>query len=186
MKGTNLWAFAEAKKYAVPFGVHTYTSLLGFQIKPKPLTIVYRTPKEIFELSLSLIKDGFKGQQYDQLLGKLSFKNSGGRFEIVSELEVDMIWQKSLSKFLSDEFMFITDTESKDHRKTHNHLNCRGCEGSIVFIGLSPTFLENPNYLYTLMCRTREQLILVMRSEGDRKRLRELFAGYESGLKYSA
>src|SRR5690606_14284182 len=136
--------------------IHTYTSLLGFQIKPKPLTMVYRTPEEIFKISLSLIKDGFKGQQYEQLLEKLDFKNKGGLIEVISGMEVEMTWRKSLSKFSPGEFMFITDTESKHFRKTHNHLNCRGCEGSIVFISLSSTFLENPNYLYTLMCRTRE------------------------------
>jgi hypothetical protein len=52
----------------------------------------------------------------------------------------------------------------------HHHLECRGCEWDNVFIYLHSEFLSNPNYLYMLMCRTKDYLALA----GDETQIKQM------------
>ena len=68
--------------------------------------------------------------------------------------------------------MLTSKTASISHVSDKNyvsanvhHLECRGCEWDNVFIFLHSDFLANPNFLYTLMCRTKDYLALV--EDGD-------------------
>lgn len=148
------------------YEIKTYTDLFGRKVIPTPLHRVYRTPKGIFKASFSLLKDGFKKGEYEKLFDEnnskcLKFDREGNKIERLSIKTLPSRLDEKRKKPTSKSASIAHVLDKKNVRADFHHLECRGCEWDNVFIFLHSDFLNNPNYLYTLMCRTKDYLALI-------------------------
>lgn len=138
---------------------------------------VYRTPENIFKASFSLLEDGFKKGKYEELLAKLKFRlKDGSIFKIMESEELKAKIEDESKRSSPGEVMVISHFSDKRRvTATHHQFECRGCEASSVYIYVHDDFLKNPNFLYTLMCRTKDSLTLIKMEQNDDENFDVLF-----------
>lgn len=165
--------------------------------RSKKLTTIYRTPKNIFQQAICLLDktNGLKKDKKDEILN-FDFYLPGGNVEILDYADFASTLEKKVREYSPGEIFMISHDEhhrelmSKSsihwvHRATSKELlqpksinllhenNSRGLEARVVFIFVHDNYLENPNYLYTIMCRTQRELILVKMPSTDEKKFSE-------------
>lgn len=158
--------------------------------KSKNLDTIYRTPEKIFKLTLNILENqgGLLKNKADKILS-LQFKNFHGEYFIIEESEVlgSVAFMLNDRQRFQDDIIFI---ESLEHRKSSDlfdrintkykcndvvnkqppiaeainffhEFNVRGLESKVVYLIIDEGLIEKPNYIYTLVCRTKVDLVLV-------------------------
>lgn len=174
--------------------------------RSRHLDTIYRTPERIFKLTLNILENqgGLLKNRKDKIMS-LKYKNQHGEYFIIEENEVPKLVATMLNERLRfpHEILFI---EGLDHRHKSDlfdklnakvpcndvvnkqlpdqqsinffhEFNVRGLEEKVVFLIVDEGLTENPNYVYTLICRTKVDLVLV-KSDSLTKDKFEKFIGF--------
>lgn len=149
---------------------------------------IYRTPEKIFHSALNLLEyHGGLLKNNKSMFSKLVFPNKFGAISFVDQIEVDT----ELARLMNDKQRFpheiiiiermfrsacdrvvnqlktqvfipkSSEAPAKDKLNVFNELNVRGLESLCVFIIVDEQLVKQPNFIYTLMCRTQRYLYLV-------------------------
>ena len=184
-------SFDDIKKNAL--ATNLTLGLPSLQGKSRNLDTIYRTPEKIFRLTLNILENqgGLLKNKKDDIMS-LKFKNHHGDYFIIEESEVvdsvafmlnerqrfehEIMFIESFKhRNLSDLFNKINDqftcndvnNKNPPHREAINffhEFNVRGLESKVVYLIVDESLIENPNYVYTLVCRTKVDIVLVRSS----------------------
>lgn len=162
---------------------------LGLKIRGHvhSLDTIYRTPENIFKFAIKNLHEtnGLKKGILEKI-EKLKFMQPAGKIQtikphefhrcICDELKTrtpsDIIVIGALdSKYTRNDFLFsgthsfhkVTSQQLARPNKVnvYHEYNVRGLEAPVVYIFMEKLFQENPNFLYTLLCRTQYALVFV-------------------------
>lgn len=158
--------------------------------RSKKLDTIYRTPEKIFKISLNILENlgGLLKNKRDEI-SKLKFKNKIGNYYFINEEDIGLMLDYMLNERQSS-FQDIIIIQSLENRKKsslysrlisiyscnevenknspredainiYHEYNVRGLESKAVFLILDEYLIEKPNYIYTLICRTKSDIVFV-------------------------
>ena len=172
---------ASYEQLGLPKGLHGRVVILN---------TIYRTPEMIFKASLNLLENqgGLLKKRKDEIKS-LKYKNPLGDIICIDQEELRCSISTLLNKKqrFPHEVMIIDPIESQTISKIFNDIssgfhcnkvntfnppslqeinfyheyNVRGLEAKVVYLIIDLDNILKPNYIYTLMCRTQLELILV-------------------------
>lgn len=164
----------------------------------KPLDVIYRTPENIFKPCMNLLDKtgGLKKDKLEELM-QLKFYQPHGKVKIVEFEEYLHELEEKTNEYSPSKVILISemmkgnnlipsrfpypwhkaitrDLFKEGHINILHEKNARGLEAEVVFIMMSDYLLENPNYLYTLICRTQREIVLVKGNDVSEEKFRDV------------
>jgi len=186
------------------FASYADLGLPNMSNKSKILDTIYRTPEKIFKASLNLLENqgGLLKARKNEILA-LKYKNQVGSLSYIdeSELKDSVSFMLNERQRFPHELIFIETLENSQSSKNIDELfkhydcndvtstnppstqkinffheyNVRGLEAKVVYLIINEEVASKSNYIYTLMCRTQTELILVRSDSLSRDKFQQFF-----------